>query len=223
MPIESAIATRCQPVIRALLEHGAKLPYTCTQSPCFALLYHHNLRLFPPSGVESFIQVIDLLVPASPSKPVRCVCTRKSGNKFGTCHPWQARLLHQARNMPTEWPHYRMPLVTYLLNSCFQGGVAYRIPNQTRSPLYYAVHLGSSSTVKFLLSHADGTLLKAWLRADGSETALEIAIRKDKEFPEQITRHCLYVAGEGSIFGRKTEGISREHGFAPPRDADQAC
>jgi len=205
-PIESAIATRCQPVIRVLLENGAELPYTCTQSPCFALLNHHNLRLFPPSGVESFTQVIDLLVPASPSKPVRCVCARKSDNKFGTCHSWQTTLLRGARNMPAEWSRYRMPLVTHLLSSYFPGGVAYRLPNQTRSPLYYAVYLGSSSTVEFLLGNAYGTLLKAWLRADGSETALEIAIRKTRNLPNKSLDIVRMLLEKGAYSGARRTG-----------------
>ena len=179
-PIRAAICIRSEPVIRELLESGATLPYNCTRSTCHPLLHPQNLRLFPPTSIGSVKSVIDLLMPASSFIPVACVCERQFTRGDGTCNSLQDSLCYDAIHMPADLSHYRMPLVTHLLEYLVSDGMKYRYTFDT--PLCNAVSLGSKLTVKLLLKTADEGTVRSWLRQKNSEgqtplyEAIELAV-----------------------------------------------
>ena len=143
------------------------MPYSCRQSPWFALLEHANLRDFPPASIESITQVIDLLMPHSPSDTVVCACSPKSDNDDGTCYWYQWTLLCQACEMPAELSDYRVPVVAYLLTYIVSDDKSIR--HTTDSPLCNAIFLIYPTIACFLMETAEESTLKAWLRKKNSD------------------------------------------------------
>jgi hypothetical protein len=184
-PMEFAIATRCEPVIRELLDIAPVLPCARDQPLCRALLAHQNLELSPASGVEPIKRVIDLLMPARSSAHPACGCTRfPAPYSRDPCHELVWYLIHDACNMPSDLHDYRLPLVTHLLKYTRSLG---DLPSYCVLDirLATAVILGLPTVVKFLLTEATNkSLLRTWLQKMHFASLLDLAIRNAKNFPE---------------------------------------
>jgi hypothetical protein len=184
-PMEFAIATRCEPVIRELLDNAPVLPCARDQSLYRALLAHENLELCPATGVEPIKRVIDLLMPARSSAHAACGCTRfPAPYSRDPCHEVVWHLIHDACNMPSHLHDYRVPLVTHLLKytRSLEDLPSYRVLDVR---LATAVILGLPTVVKYLLTETTNkSLLRTWLQKMRFASLLDLAIRNAKNFPE---------------------------------------
>jgi hypothetical protein len=184
-PMKFAIASRCEPVIKELLDNVPVLPCDYDQSLCRSVLDHKYLRSFPPTGVESIKRVIDLLMPARSSAHAACRCSR-SPTELGPdpCYRLVWLLIHDACNMPSHLHDYRLPLVTHLLKYTWSPGhlPSYRVLHVR---LTIAVILGLPTVVASLFTEmADDALLRTWLQKDLFTSLLNLAIRRAKNLPK---------------------------------------
>jgi hypothetical protein len=183
-PMMHAIGTRCEPVIRELLDNVPVLPCAYDYSLCRSLLNHNNLRRFPPAGVESIKRVIDLLMSARSSAHEACGCSRfQDAYDRSPCQMMVWQLIHGACNMPSHMHDYRLPLVTHLLQYISLPGdePSYRV---LHARLTTAVIEGLSTVVEFLITETtDDSLLQIWLRKNRFTSLLDLAIRRAKNLP----------------------------------------
>lgn len=185
-PMEFAIATRCEPVIRELLDNVPVLPCAHGQVLLGVLLNHGNLRISPPSGIESIKRVIDLLMPARSLAYAACDCGpfENPAGRIPPCHQCVWQLINDSCNMPSHMHDYRLPLVTHLLQyTKFPGGMPlYRVLD---ARLTKAVILGFPTVVKFLITETtEDSLLRTWLKKNYFMRLLELAILRAINLPK---------------------------------------
>ena len=163
-PLDIAIGLRYEPVIQELLDVGAKLTYTCNESPWFALLAHKYLRFVPPTSIESIKSVIDLLMRARYLSPVACVCEPRTTRLEGKCHDWALTLRGQARSLPADLSHYRMPLDAYILESLKESKsmTRYTVERLIRR----MIHTDCAESLERIMKAVDEPTLKVCLRRE---------------------------------------------------------
>lgn len=169
--MEAAIAIRCLPVIYERLDAASGTLFGCHESPWYVLLDSRNIRQFPPNSVESVKPMINFLMSITSPDLLACDGPPKFTDEDGTCQHWKGRLLRVAGRLPEE---YRLLLVTCLLK-CFVSNA-----NPSRyvsdNPLYNAILVGASPTVRHLLEGFKESLVQSWLR-EKDRLLLEVAIR----------------------------------------------
>lgn len=137
-PIDIAIASHCEPIVRVLLKHGAELNPSGGISPCLQLFATHSLNIWPSADVDDYTGVLRLLLSGGiPSQRPRSSEIRI---------PWTTSLLHQICDLPQAWFCVREPLLIFALR---HYGCMFDSPF---SPLHILIGIHDLKTFKCLSS-----------------------------------------------------------------------
>lgn len=139
-PLDLAIASRNEPILRVLMVNGAVLEPSNGDSPCRQLLAHASLQMWPPPGYREIQSLLELLL--SHGWPV---------NKgFVRHHKLSATptFLHQACSISYNLHDYRLPLVNFLIE---QADTALSSVLSSETPLHHAIRRDDLEVVNALL------------------------------------------------------------------------
>jgi ankyrin repeat protein len=184
-PLDLAIASRDDSIIRELLANGAILDPSKGESPCRQLLAPASLQLWPPSVVSDILSTLTLLL--SSGWPVS-----KSFARHHTTSPTPT-LLHQACSLSASLHDYRLPLVKFLLE---QPDNATLSAFASETPLHHAIRCDDLEVVDALLQAQSGFRLQGLLEKRGSDgyQPLYLAVQRviaDRDLSLDIIRHLL--------------------------------
>ena len=187
-PLDIAVASRNEPIIRQLLESGALLGPPNGDSPCRHLLSHASLQLWPPSEVPEVLSLLQLLL--SCGWPVSKSFSRQ--NKPSSTPTF----LHQACSLSFLLHEYRLPLVKVLIE---QSDTAILSAPATETPLHHAVRRDDAEVVKSLLQAQVSFRLRSMLEKKNSHDCqpLYLAVQRaiaDHDLPLDII-HSLLIHG----------------------------
>jgi hypothetical protein len=184
-PLDFAIASRNETVIRTLVSNGAVLGPPSSDSPCRHLLSHTSLQLWPPSGLTEVLSLLEILL--SCGWPVSKGFSQQ--NKPSSTPTF----LHQACALSVYLHDYRLPLVKLLIEKSDNTAL---FASATETPLHHAIRRDDPEVVDMLLQAQASFRLRGLLNKKNSHDCqpLYIAVQRaiaDHDLPLDIIHSLL--------------------------------
>ena len=130
-PIDIAIASHCEPILKALLKRAYIGNY---RRSCIKLFATTSLSIWPSTDLGAYTRVLNILMAES----------------FHAKESWQKTILHQILDLPEPWTHLREPLITFALEK--HGRRLENIHSCTNyQPLHVTIQMDDVETFKHLL------------------------------------------------------------------------
>lgn len=188
-PLDLAIASRDDSIIRELVANGAVLDPPKGESPCRQLLAPESLQLWPPSEVSGLLSTLELLL--SFGWPVS-----KGFARLHTTSSTAPTFLHQACSLSANLHDYRLPLVKFLLEEPDTSALP-ALASET--PLHHAIRRDDLEVVDAILQAQNSFQLQTLLDKKSAHgyQPLYLAVQRataNHDLPLDIVR-CLLDQG----------------------------